>query len=102
MPGSASAEAVFYSVGTDTCNLMNGSPLISITGDTATLDVAQTGNVGVADEIDYGRIAYIRSVISPTQFVAFSCTQPRAGVTPRKDWCSSMPARRTTNSSSMI
>jgi uncharacterized repeat protein (TIGR01451 family) len=68
---------VYYSVGTNTADLTNGSPTISITSGTATLSVAQTGNIGVGDEIDYdagNKIAYIKSVISPTQFLVHTAT----------------------------
>ena len=68
---------VYYSVGTDNTDLKTGSPAISILGGTATVSVAQTGNVGVGDEIDYdtdNKIAYIKSVISQTQFIVHTAT----------------------------
>ena len=74
--GSASGGNVFYSVGTSTADLKTGAPTIAIAGGTATLSVPQTGagNVGVGDEIDYGSIAYIKSVVSPTEFVVQTAT----------------------------
>ena len=62
---------VFYSVGTNSADLKTGSPQISITGSTATLDVSQTGDVGVGDVIDFDsppKLVYISSVISPSEF----------------------------------
>ena len=44
---------VYYSVGTSVADLKTGSPNISMTAGTATLTVAQTGNIGLGDEIDY-------------------------------------------------
>ena len=66
---SASGGDVFYSIGTDNLNLMNGSPNITITNGTAYLSVAQAGNISVGDEIDHGSKVYIKSVISQTRFV---------------------------------
>ena len=67
---------VFYSVGTDTADLKTGFPNITIVGGVASLDGAQTENVGVGDEVDYGggTITYIKSVLSPTQFVLHTPT----------------------------
>ncbi len=82
----ANAGDVYYSVGTNTADLKTGAPTISITSGTATLSLAQTGNIGVGDEIDYdtgNTIAYIKSVISPTQFVVHTATGGVSGdVTP--------------------
>ena len=69
---SVSGGDVFYSVGTSratSTDLKTGSPTITITNGTATFSVAQTGDIGVGDEIDYGSLAYIKSVLSQTQFV---------------------------------
>jgi hypothetical protein len=61
---------VYYSIGTSTADLKTGTPTITIAGGIATLSVAQTGNVGVGDAITYaGQTVYIKSVLSPTQFV---------------------------------
>ncbi len=63
--------AVFYSVGTDASDLKTGSPMITIASGVATLDVAQTNDIGVGDVIDYdspSSLVYIFGVISPTQF----------------------------------
>ncbi|MGH9461101.1 MAG: right-handed parallel beta-helix repeat-containing protein, partial [Vicinamibacteria bacterium] len=72
---------VFYSIGTDSTNLMTGSPMISIGGGIANLTVAQTRNIGVGDEIVYsgGTRAYIKAVISASQFVVHD---PTGGVPP--------------------
>ena len=71
---SVSGGDVFYSVGTSratSTDLKTGGPTITITNGTATFSVAQTGNVGVGDEINYGAgsLAYIKSLLSQTQFV---------------------------------
>ncbi len=44
-----------------TTNLMTGSPTITIASGTATFSIAQTGNVGVGDQVAYGSgsVAYI-------------------------------------------
>ncbi|MCH7474805.1 MAG: DUF2341 domain-containing protein, partial [Gemmatimonadetes bacterium] len=68
---------VYYSIGTSGADLKTGLPTLSIASGTATLTVAQTGNIGVGDEIDYdtgNKIAYIKSVISQTQFVVHTAT----------------------------
>jgi hypothetical protein len=68
---------VYYSVGTNGADLKTGLPTLSIASGTATLTVAQTGNIGVGDEIDYdtgNKIAYIKSVISQTQFLVHTAT----------------------------
>ena len=49
---------VTYSVGTDTSDLKNGSPNITITDGVATLSVAQTGTIGIGDEITAGGNEY--------------------------------------------
>ena len=71
---SGSGGDVYYSVGTSrttSTDLKNGLPTISINNGTATLSVAQVGNIGVGDEINYGAgtLAYIKSVLSQSQFV---------------------------------
>ena len=67
---------VFYSVGTNPADLKTGFPNITIASGVASLNGAQTGNIGVGDEVDYdgGTIAYIKSVVSPTQFVLHTPT----------------------------
>jgi uncharacterized delta-60 repeat protein len=69
-------DTVYYSVGTSTLDLKTGSPNITIAGGVATLTVAQTGNVGVGDVIDYnlGSKAYIHAVLSPTVFQVRTAT----------------------------
>ena len=59
---------VYYSIGTDAADLKTGSPMISINGGTATFSVAQTGHIGLGDEIDYGggSLVYIHAVTSQT------------------------------------
>ena len=68
---------VFYSIGTSVADLKTGTPTVTVAGGVATLTVAQTGNVGVGDRIDYGAgtPVYIRSVLSQTRFVVHN---PRA------------------------
>lgn len=55
---SAVVKPVFYSLSPygagSGYDLMNGSPTISISGGVATLSVAQTGNIGIGCDIDYG------------------------------------------------
>jgi peptidoglycan hydrolase-like protein with peptidoglycan-binding domain len=51
---SASATNVYYSVGQSSSDLKTGSPTISISGNTATFSVAQTGNIGVGDAVLFG------------------------------------------------
>jgi hypothetical protein len=66
-----SPSGIYYSVGTSLADLRTGSPLISISGGTATLDVSQLGNIGVGDVIDYdfdNKKVYIKSVTSSTEF----------------------------------
>ncbi|MFO7709640.1 MAG: C25 family cysteine peptidase [Desulfobacterales bacterium] len=67
---------VYYSVGTSTADLKTGSPTITISGSTATLSVAQTGNIGVGDVITYNTSskAYIKAVISQTSFSVCTAT----------------------------
>ena len=75
---SVSGGDVFYSVGTSratSTDLKTDGPTITITNGTATFSVAQTGNVGVGDEISYGgSLAYIKSVLSQTLFVVHTAT----------------------------
>ena len=68
---------VYYSVGVSwPGNLAILPANIQITNGLATLDQAQTGNIGVGDEIEYGggTTAYIQTVISSTQFVLQTAT----------------------------
>ena len=69
-------DTVYYSVGTSAADLKTGSPDITIAGGVATLTVAQTGNVGVGDVIDYnlGSKAYIHRVLSPAVFEVRTAT----------------------------
>jgi len=62
---------IYYSVGTSTSDLKTGSPTITISSGTATLTVAQIGNIGVGDVITYNTTskAYIKSVVNNTTFV---------------------------------
>ena len=62
---------VFYSVGTNVTDLKTGSPTITISGSSATLSNAQTGNIGVGDVIDHdldNKLVYIAAVITPARF----------------------------------
>jgi len=42
---------VYYSVGQSTANLMTGTPTMTMTGGAATFSAAQTGNIGVGDQV---------------------------------------------------
>ncbi len=71
------APAVYYSIGTSTADLKTGGPTIAIVSGVATLSVAQTGNVGVGDVIEYdspSQKAYIASVVSQAQFTVRTAT----------------------------
>jgi hypothetical protein len=72
----ATIKSVYYSVGTSTADLKNDSPTITISGGTATLSVAQTGNIGVGDVITYNTSskAYISGVNSQTSFEVITAT----------------------------
>jgi hypothetical protein len=73
----AAAADIYYSVGTSAADLKTGAPTIRISGGLATLSVAQTGNVGVGDELDYdvaNTKAYVTAVSSSTQFVVRTAT----------------------------
>lgn len=75
------ATNIYYSVGQSTADLKTGSPTITISGTTATFSVAQTGNIGVGDEILYGGIKnYISGKLSTddTQWSVVTAT----GTTP--------------------
>ncbi|MEJ5359477.1 MAG: C25 family cysteine peptidase [Desulfobacterales bacterium] len=72
---------VYYSIGTSTADLKTGSPTISIVNGTATLSVAQTGNIGVGDVITYNTSSkvYIKSVTSQTTFGVTTATGDTPG-----------------------
>jgi len=53
---SASAAAVYYSVGQSSSTKLTGTPTITISSNVATFTTAQTGNIGVGDRVTYGRI----------------------------------------------
>ncbi|MFA6183740.1 MAG: LamG domain-containing protein [Parcubacteria group bacterium] len=73
------ANAVYYSVGQSTANLMTGTPNVAITAGVATFDVAQTGNIGVGDVIVANAISYyIASKTSTTVWNVVTVT----GATP--------------------
>ncbi|MFA6048103.1 MAG: hypothetical protein WCV59_00120 [Parcubacteria group bacterium] len=56
---------VYYSVGQNTGDLKNGSPTLTIdSSGNGTLSVAQTGNMGVGDYIEYGTAPYTKAYIS--------------------------------------
>ena len=67
---------VYYSVGTSAADLKTGAPTITISSGTATLSVAQTGYIGVGDEITYNGAtkAYIKAVLSSSVFVVHTAT----------------------------
>jgi peptidoglycan hydrolase-like protein with peptidoglycan-binding domain len=60
---------VYYSVGQTSTDLKIGSPAVTITGGAAVFSSAQTGNIGVGDEVTYasGQIAYISGKTSSDQ-----------------------------------
>jgi hypothetical protein len=59
------ATAIYYSVGQSSSDLKTGSPTLSIdSSGNGTLDVAQTGNMGVGDYIEYGTSPYTKAYIS--------------------------------------
>jgi hypothetical protein len=66
------AANVYYSVGQSTStNLMTGTPTLTIASGLGTFNTAQTGNIGVGDQVTYGAsssIAYIASKVSQTQW----------------------------------
>jgi rhodanese-related sulfurtransferase len=74
------ATNVYYSVGQSSSNLMTGSPTVTIASGTATFSQAQTGNIGVGDQVTYNTsaIAYISGKISQTQWSLVTAT----GTTP--------------------
>ena len=68
---------VYYSVGVSwPGNLENPAANIQITNGLATLDQAQTGDIGVGDEIEYagGTFAYIQAVVSSSEFILQTAT----------------------------
>ncbi len=73
---AVSGGDIYYSVGTSAANLRTGVPFMQLNNGTATLTVAQTGYIGVGDAITYGgpATAYIKAVLSPTQFVVQTAT----------------------------
>ena len=71
--------SVYYSVGdsrTTSTDLKTGGPTVTISNGVALLSVAQTGDIGLGDEINYGAgtLAYIKSVLSQTQFIVHTAT----------------------------
>lgn len=59
------ATQVYYSVGNSTSDLKTGSPTLSIdSSGNGTLSVAQTGNMGVGDYIEYGTAPYQKAYIT--------------------------------------
>lgn len=65
---TSAATSVYYSVGSSTATqLMTGSPTVTVSGNTATFSVAQSGNIGVGDVVIYGspsRTAYVSRKLS--------------------------------------
>ena len=76
---SAATQDVFYSVGQNTSDHKSGSPTVSISSGTATFSVAQTGNMGVGDQITYdtSSVAYIKS---KTSFTVWDVTTASGGM----------------------
>src|ERR1700677_213009 len=64
------ATNVYYSVGQSTStNLMTGSPTVTITSGAATFSIAQTGNIGIGDQVTYGTsTAYISGKVTTSQW----------------------------------
>jgi hypothetical protein len=60
---------IYYSVGQTSVDLKTGSPTVTITNGAAVFSAAQTGNIGVGDEVTYGsgQIAYISGKTSSDQ-----------------------------------
>jgi parallel beta-helix repeat protein len=80
-----SATQIFYSVGQSSSDLKTGSPTLSIDASgNGTLDVAQTGNMGVGDYIEYGTSPYVKAYItgktSTTVWTVQSATGSMLGV----------------------
>ncbi|HRZ95363.1 MAG TPA: LamG domain-containing protein [Candidatus Moranbacteria bacterium] len=79
------ATAIYYSVGQSSSDLKTGSPTLSIDASgNGTLDVAQTGNMGVGDYIEYGTSPYAKAYItgktSSTVWTVQSATGTSLGV----------------------
>jgi hypothetical protein len=80
-----SATQIFYSVGQSSSDLKTGSPTLSIDASgNGTLDVAQTGNMGVGDYIEYGTSPYVKAYItgktSTTVWTVQSATGASLGI----------------------
>ena len=79
------ATPIYYSVGQSSSDLKTGSPTLSIdSSGNGTLSVAQTGNMGVGDYIEYGTSpynkAYITGKTSTTVWTVQSATGTSLGV----------------------
>jgi hypothetical protein len=79
------ATAIYYSVGQSSSDLKTGSPTLSIdSSGNGTLSVAQTGNMGVGDYIEYGTSPYVKAYItgktSTTVWTVQSATGSSLGV----------------------
>ncbi|MFA6183742.1 MAG: hypothetical protein WC682_01415 [Parcubacteria group bacterium] len=70
------ATQIFYSVGQNTSDHKTGSPLVTVSGTTATFDTAQTAtNMGVGDLVTYtGGTCYISAKTSTTVWSCLSVT----------------------------
>ena len=75
----ASGGTVYYSVGTETLDLMSGTPTVQVSNGTATFSEPQPNNVGVGDEITYNTTTkvYISSRVSST---VYTVTTPTGGL----------------------
>ena len=72
--GVAAATEVYYSVGQSSSDLKTGSPTINIVSGAVTFSVAQTGNIGVGDEIDYDTDNKKCYISAKTSTSVWSCT----------------------------
>lgn len=66
-----------FSVGTSTADLKTSSPTCTVSGTTITFSVAQTGNIGIGDRVDYdsdNKIGYITARTSQTVWTFRSAT----------------------------
>lgn len=70
------ATQMYFSCGDSTADLKTGSPTVTISGTTATFSTAQTGNIGVGDEVTYdtSNKCYIVGKTSTTVWTVRSAT----------------------------
>jgi hypothetical protein len=62
---TAAVNNVYYSVGQNTASLLAGTSVtVTLSSGAATLNVAQSNNIGVGDYIEYGTAPYVKAYIS--------------------------------------